>query len=97
MIFLIGAKAQLVEALAALGLFTGTVDAIQAAFEPDGVAAAKDLAARLEAVRGRLEGYVRRVAEDVAQYTLGLVKSHFPDADLEPVGDGVAPDTSDLS
>ena len=59
--------------------------------------AAKDLAARLEAARGRLEGFVRRVAEDVAQYTLGLVKSHFPEADLELVGDGVAPDTSDLA
>ena len=50
----------------------------------------------MEAARGRLEGFVRMVAEDAAQYTLGLVKSHFPEADLEPVGDGVAPDTSDL-
>jgi len=25
------------------------------------------------------------------------VKSHFPVVDLEPVGDGVAPDTSDLA
>ena len=63
----------------------------------DGAATAEDLEARLEAARGRLEGFIRRVAEDAAHYTLGLVKSHFPDADLEPVGDGVAPDTSDLS
>ena len=47
--------------------------------------------------RGRLEGFARKVAEDTAQYTLGLVKSHFPEADLEPVGDGMAPDTSDLA
>ena len=33
----------------------------------------------------------------MAQVTLGLVKSHFPEADLEPVGDGMAPDTSDLA
>ena len=37
------------------------------------------------------------VAEDAAQVTLGLVKSHFRKADLEPVGDGMAPDTSDLA
>jgi len=47
--------------------------------------------------RGRLEGFARKVAEDTAQYTLGLVKSHFPEADLEPVGDGMAPVTSDLA
>ena len=51
----------------------------------------------LEAARGWLEGFIRRVAEDAAQYTLGLVKSHFPEANLEPVGDGMAPDTSDLA
>ena len=97
MIFLIGAEAQLAEALTALGRFTGKVDAIFAAFEPDGAAAAEDLEAPLETARGLLEGFVRRVAEDAAQYTLGFVKSHFSEADLEPVGDGVAPDTSDLA
>jgi len=25
------------------------------------------------------------------------VKSYYPEADLEPVGDGMAPDTSDLA
>ena len=44
-----------------------------------------------------MEGFARRVAEDAAQYTLGLVKPHFPEAELEPVGDGVALDTSDLA
>jgi len=96
-IFLTWAEAQLAEALVTLERFTGKVDAILAAFEPDGAAAAEDLEAPLEAVRGLLEGFVRRVAEDAAQYTLGFVKSHFSEADLEPVGDGVAPDTSDLA
>ena len=67
------------------------------AFELEGVAAAEDLEARLEAARGRLEGFIRRVAEDAAQYTMELMKSHFPEADLEPVGDGMAPETSDLA
>jgi hypothetical protein len=94
---LTGAEAQPAEALAALGRFTGKVDAILAAFEPEGVTAAEDLEAWLEAARGRLEGLTRKVTEDSAQYNLGLVKSHFPEADLEPVGDGMAPDTSDLA
>ena len=50
---------------------------------------AEDLDAHLEVAHGRLEGFSRRVAEDAAQYTLGLVKFHFPEADLEPVGDGM--------
>ena len=37
------------------------------------------------------------VAEDASHYTLGLVKSYYPEADLEPVGDGMGPDTSDLA
>ena len=73
------------------------MDAILAAFEPEGAAAAEDLDAHLEVVHGRLEGFARRVAKDAAQYTLGLVKSDFLEADLEPMGDGMAPDTSDLA
>ncbi|XP_039786419.1 uncharacterized protein LOC120652614 [Panicum virgatum] len=92
-----GAEARLAEALEALGRFTGKVDAILATFEPEGMAVAEDLEARLEAARERLEGFARKVAESTAQYTLGLVKSHFSEADLEPVGDGIAPDTSDLA
>jgi len=34
---------------------------------------------------------------DAIQYGLGLMKSHFSEADLELVGDGIAPDTSDLA
>ena len=97
MIFLTGAEAQLAEVLAALGQFTGKVDAILAAFEPEGMAVAEDQEAWLVAARGWLEGFARRVAEDAAQYTLGLMKSHFLEADLELVGDRVAPDTSDLT
>ena len=78
------------------GRLTGKVNAILAAFEPEGTAAAEKLEALLEAAHGRLEVFARKVAEDASQYTLGLVKSHYPEADLEPVGDGMAPDTSDL-
>ena len=97
MTLLTGAEAQLAEALVALRRFTSKVDAVLAAFEPEGTAAAEDLEARLEAVGGRLEGFARRVAEDSAQYTLELIKSHFSEADLELVRDGMAPDTSDLA
>ena len=77
MIFLTGAETQLAEVLSALGRFIGKVDAILAAFEPEGTAAAEDLEARLEAVRGRLEGFARRVAEDSTQYTLELIIPTF--------------------
>ena len=73
------------------------MSAILAAFEPEGTAAAEGLEARLEAARKRLDVFARGVTDDTAQYTLGLVKSHFPEADLEPVGDGMAPETSDLA
>ena len=94
---LAGAETQLAEVLAALGRLASKVDAVLAAFEPEGVAVAEDLEARLEAAHGRLEVFNRKVAEDASQYTLGLVKSHYPEADLEPMGDGMAPDTSDLA
>ena len=90
-------EARLAEMRTALEQFTGKVDTILTAFEPDGAVVAEDLGARLEAARGWLEGFARRVAEDAAQYTLGLMKSHFLEADLELVGDRVAPDTSDLT
>jgi len=81
-------------------LLTGAeaqVDAVLAAFEPEGAAATEDLEARLEATRGWLEVFARKVADDTAQYTLGLMKSYYPEVDLEQVGDGLAPDTSDLA
>ena len=94
---LAGVEAQLAKALATLGRLTVKVDAVLAAFEPERTAAVEELEARLEAARGRLEVFAEKVTEDASQYTLGLVKSHYPEADLEPVGDGMAPDTSDLA
>ena len=87
------AEAQLAAAVTTLGELTGKVSAVLAAFEPEGTAAAEEL----EAACGRLGVFARGVAEDASQYTLGLVKFHYPEADLEPVGDGMAPDTSDLA
>ena len=94
---LTGAEARLLAAVAALGQLTGKVSAVLAAFEPEGTAVAEELDARLEASRGRLGVFARWIAEDAALYTLGLVKSHFPEANLEPMGDGMAPETSDLA
>ena len=59
------------------------------------MAAAESLAERLEASCGRLEACIRGAAKDVVQHTLGLVKTHLPKADLDPVGDGVPEDCSD--
>ena len=65
------------------------------AFELDGVAASEGPPERLEASCGRLEAFVKGAAGDTMQYTMGLVKSHFLEADLDPVGDGVPPDRSE--
>ena len=92
-----GAEARLAAAVTALGELTGKVSAVLAAFEPEGTAAAEELEVRLETARGQLGVISRVVAEDAAQYTLGLVKSHFPEADLEPMDDGMASETSDLA
>jgi len=86
---------QLTEALVMLDRLCGQLDALLGAFKPEGVGAAEGLLERLEASRGRLEGFVKGVAEDAVQYNMGLVKSHFPEADLDPVGDSVPPDCSD--
>ena len=94
---LTGAEAQLPSVVAALGQLTGKVSTVLAAFEPEGTATVEELDAWLEVACGRIDVFARGVAEDVAQYTLGLVKSHFPEANLEPVGDGMAPKTSDLA
>ena len=94
---LTGAEARLAVAVMAMGQLIGKVSAVLAAFEPEGIVAAEELDARLEAARGRLGVFARGVFEDMAQFTLGLVKFHFPEADLEPVGDWMAPETSDLA
>ena len=59
------------------------------------MAAAESLPERLEASHGRLEAFIRGATEDAVQHTLGLVKTHLPEADLDPVGDGVPEDCSD--
>ena len=71
------------------------LEVLLGAFEPEGVAAAKSLAGRLEASRGQLEACIRGAAKDAVQHTLGLVKTHLPEADLDPVGDGIPEDCSD--
>ena len=71
------------------------LEALLGAFEPEGVAVAESLAERLEASCGRLEACIRGAAKDAVQHTLGLVKTHLPEADLDPVGDGVPEDCSD--
>ena len=70
---LTGAEARLAAAVAALGLLTGKVSAVLAAVESEGTATTEDLEARLEAARGRLEVFARKVTKDASQYTLGLV------------------------
>ena len=71
------------------------LEALLGAFKPDGVAAAESLAGRLEASRVRLEACIRGAPKDAVQHTLGLVKTHLLEADLDPVGDGVPEDCSD--
>ena len=58
------------------------------------MAAAESLSERLEASRGLLEAFVKGIARDAMQHTLGLVKSHLPEVDLDPMGDGVPEDCS---
>ena len=70
------------------------LEALFGAFEPEGVAAADGLSESLEASRGRLEAFVKGAVGDAVQHTLGLVKSHLPEADLDPVGDDVPEDCS---
>ena len=41
------------------------------------------------------KGFADKVAGDIIQYSMEPVKSHFPEADLEPVGDEIALDSSD--
>ena len=71
------------------------LEALLGAFEPEGVAAAESLSKRLEVSPSRLEAFVKGAAKDVVQHTLGLVKTHLLEADLDPVGDGVLEVCSD--
>ena len=79
---------------ATLDLLSRPLEALFGAFEPEGVAAADGLSESLEASRGRLEAFVKGAAKDAVQHTLGLVKTHLPEADLDPVEDSVPEDCS---
>ena len=85
---------QAAQGRATLDRLSRPLEALLGAFEPEGMEAAEDLSERLEASRGRLEAFVWGAAWDAVQHTLGLVKSHLPEADLDPVGDGVPEDCS---
>ena len=79
---------------ATLDLLSRPLEALLGAFEPEGVAAAERLSERLEASCGQLEAFVKGAVGHAVQHTLGLVKSHLPEADLDPVGDGIPEDCS---
>ena len=80
---------------ATLDRLSRPLEALLGAFEPEGVAAAESLSGRLEASRGHLEAFVKGAARDAVQHTLGLVKTHLLEADLDLVGDGFPEDCSD--
>jgi len=80
---------------ATLDRLSRPLEALLGVFEPEGVAAAESLAERLEASRGRLEACIQGAAMDAVQHTLGLVKTHLPEVDLDPVGDDIPEDCSD--
>ena len=75
---------------ATLDCLSRPLEALLGAFEPECVVATESLAERLEASRGRLEACIRGPAKDDVQHTLGLVKTHLPEADLDPVGDDMS-------
>ena len=82
------------EGRATLDRLSGLLEALLGAFEPEGVAVPESLSERLKASRGGLEAVVKGAARDAMQHTLGLVKSHLPEADVDPVGDGIPGDCS---
>ena len=94
---LAGAEARLAAAVEALGRHNGKASSVFSTIEPEGTTAAEELEERLDASRGWLGVFARGVTEDASQYTLGLVKSYYPEVDLEMVGDRMAPDTSGLA
>ena len=89
------AEAQVEQARETIKRFGQKVSAVLATFEDEGISGRETVEARVDAARQRLETFTRRVGADTAQYTLGLVKSHYPEVDLEPVGDGMPRNTSD--
>ena len=94
MLFFVEEDDQAAQGRVTLDRLSRPLEALLGAFEPEGVAAAESLSERLEAPHGRLEAFVKGAARDAVQHTLGLVKSHLPKADLDPVADGVPEDCS---
>ena len=90
------AEEQTAQGWATLDRLSRPLEALLGAFEPEGVAAAESLFERLEASRSRLEAFDKGAAGDAVQYTMGLVKSHFPEVDLDPVGDSIPPDCTEV-
>ena len=88
------ANDQAAQGRATLDRLSRPLEALLGVFEREGVAVAESLSERLEASRGRLVAFVKGAARDAMQHTLGLVKSHLPEADLDLVGDGVPEDCS---
>jgi hypothetical protein len=70
------------------------MDSILVVFELEEVALAEEMSAHMDAARGCLKSFVKQVAMDAVQFSMALVKSHLPEADLDLVGEGVAPDYS---
>ena len=89
------AEEQVAQGRATLDRLSRPLEALLGAFEPEGVAAAESLFERLVASRGWLEAIVKGAARDAVQHTLGLVKSHLPEADLDSVGDIVPADCTE--
>jgi len=89
------AEGEAAQGWATLGRLSRPLETLLGAFKPEGVAAAESLSERLEVSRGRLKAFVKGIARDAVQHTLGLVKSHLLEADLDLVGDGVPNDCSE--
>ena len=89
------AEDQAAQGRATLYRLSRLLEALLGVFEPEGVASAESLSERLEASRSRLEAFIRGAAKDAVQHTHGWVKTHLPEVDLDPAGDGVPDDCSD--
>jgi hypothetical protein len=87
---------ELAEAGSTMDQVSDRVDNLLRAFEEDGEARGETLDVRLGVAQGRLATFVCKVSGDTVQYTMGLVNSHLPEADLESVGEGIALDCPDV-
>ncbi|RLN09648.1 hypothetical protein C2845_PM11G17900 [Panicum miliaceum] len=71
------------------------IDALLVAFELEGVALAEEAVQRLDHARERLTAFVSKTAKDSVQFVMALVKSHSPETDLNPMGEGIVEDCTD--